>query len=143
MISGAAGADLVVGLSQCIDVSAMDVVLGLGGRVLLTNNSTPDPIAYGIVTYYDGASCGGSEVGEMATDLVIGDTAGGWADIPWANSLRPAGAMSALVTFAGTGGPDPSADFDAAFDSLIFRDVSEALFFDGFESGDSLAWTTD
>jgi len=143
LIAGVSGADLIVGLSQCIDVSAMDVVLGLSGRILLTNNSTPDPGAYGIVTFFDGADCGGIEVGELATAVVLGDTGGLWAEIPWANSNKPAAALSALVTFAGTGGSDPGADFDAAFDSLVFRDVPEALFFDGFESADTTAWVTN
>lgn len=142
-IAGVFGADIVVGLSQCIDVSSMDVVLGLGGRVLLADNSMSNPAAYGIVTFYDGADCMGSEVGELASPVVLGDTGGGWTDIPWANSNRPAGAVSALVSFAGTGGSDPGADFDAAFDGLIFRDVPEALFLDGFESGDTSSWVSD
>jgi hypothetical protein len=121
----------------------MDTVLGLGGQILLTNNSTPDPFGYAIATFFDASGCTGNEVGELTSGVVVGDTGGGWTSIPWANSARPEGAISAFVTFAGTGGSDPAADFDASFDSLIFRDVPEALFFDGFESGNTSAWTTD
>ncbi|MCD4749011.1 MAG: beta-propeller fold lactonase family protein [Thermoanaerobaculales bacterium] len=141
LITGVSGADLIVGLSQCIDVSSMDIVMGLSGRVLLTNNSTPDPAAYGIVTFYDGAGCSGAEIGELGTDLVVGDTGGAWAEIPWATSPKPAGALSAWVSFAGTGGADPGADFDAAFDSLIFGDGPTMIFSDGFESGTTSAWS--
>ncbi len=143
LITGVSGGDVIAGLSQCIEVSAVDIVLGLSGRVLLNNNSTPDPAAYGIVTFYDGAGCTGTEVGELSTAVVIGDTGGMWTEIPWANSKKPVTAVSALVSFAGTGGADSGADFDAAFDSLIFRDVPEALFFDGFENGDTGAWLTN
>ncbi len=142
-ITGVTGTDVVVGLSQCIDVSMMDTVLGLGGQILLTNNSTPDPFGYAIATFFDASGCTGNEVGELTSGVVVGDTGGGWTSIPWANSARPEGAISAFVTFAGTGGSDPAADFDASFDSLIFRDVPEALFFDGFESGNTSAWTTN
>ncbi|RLE31184.1 MAG: hypothetical protein DRJ61_11670, partial [Acidobacteria bacterium] len=138
LISGVTDDTIIVGLSQCIDVSTMDVVLGLSGRVLLTNNSTPDPAAYGIVTYYDGAGCTGTEVGELATSVVLGDTGGIWAKISCANSNRPATAVSALVSFAG--GADPGANFDAAFDSLFFGAIRETIFIDGFESGDTTAW---
>ena len=142
LISGVSGADQVVGLNQCVEIAAPDAVFGIGGRVLLRNNSTPpDPEAFGIVTFFDGAACGGTLIGQMTTGLVTGDTGEGWAPIPWMNAPGPSGAMSAQVLFTATGGFDPAADFDAAFDALIFRDMPEALFFDGFESGNTDAWT--
>ena len=82
--------------------------------------------------------CTGTEVGELATSVVLGDTGGIWAKISCANSNRPATAVSALVSFAG--GADPGANFDAAFDSLFFGAIRETIFIDGFESGDTTAW---
>ncbi len=140
LISGVSGADALVGLSQCIDVSEKDEVLGLGAKVLLANHSIPDPAAWAVVTYYDAAGCTGTEVGEMLTRSVAGDTAGAFVEIPWVGAKRPLTANSAKIWFVAGGGSDPSADFNAAFDSLSYRALSEEIFSDGFESGDSSGW---
>lgn len=143
LIANATGADLAVGLSQCIDVSLLDLVLGLEGRVMLTNHAAPVPAAYGIMTFFDGVACSGGTVGSTTSAPVVGDTGGGWASIPFTASSRPVGAVSALISFAGFGDASPNNDFSLALDRMVFRDVPEAIFFDGFESGDTSPWISN
>jgi len=140
LIAGVAGADQVVGLSQCVDFDSSEGIFHLDGRVLIRNNATPEPEACGTVTFFNAEGCSGSSYGLLKTGVVLGDTGGGWALIPWMNARVPAGAISAQVEFSATGGSDAAADFDVAFDALSFRDVPEPLFSDGFESGDTSAW---
>jgi hypothetical protein len=130
------GAGAFYSLSQCVvlgDANAYD----LGGMVWLLSSTAGHPTALGRVDVFAAVDCSGAPLSGTPTDPVQGDTATLWLALE-TRVAAPPGANSALVTFAIDAGLSP--DFDAGFDRLFFAG-SDAVFLDGFESGDTSAWS--
>ena len=143
-VSGSAVMDFVsgtqfYGLSQCVQVVDTADYL-FGGRVRTASPSAIDPEAFGQVQYYSSTNCSTGVLGtEVLGTVVAGDTAGVWVALAESQHTPPVGARSAYVSFLADAGA--AASFTTAFDTLSFRVEVGALFADGFESGDSTAWS--
>ncbi len=109
----------------------------LGGRTRVVSGSAEDPIAFGRVELFAEAGCGGTVLGAGLSQPVAGDTAMLWSDELQGLVTAPGGARSARVAFVADAGSSP--DSTSYFDNLFF--LSGGIFADGFESGDTSAWT--
>ena len=145
-------------VSQCVAVSDLHGYF-LSGKVSVYSGLSTDPTVTADVVFYDGVSCSGSLLGTSATPAMSGDNSGGfifcddfesgnlsaWGGAggcvnPWGRLsgwvATPTGAISAEVRFVFEAGASP--DFTANLDNLL---VFQMLFGDGFESGDTSAWS--
>ncbi|MCH9651513.1 MAG: FG-GAP-like repeat-containing protein [Deltaproteobacteria bacterium] len=83
---------------------------------------------------FDLKGCSGTSLGVVSSQTVFQDTGGLW--LPASAVVDDAGAESALCSFEIT--LDTGEAFDAYLDAFS---LPRALFSDGFESGDTSAWT--
>ena len=90
--------------------------------------------------FYDAAECAGALVGERFASSALEDSGGVWSEFEvMFNS--PAGALSALCTIeTGVIGSDPM--YDLFVDALFLTAGDTVIFIDGFESGDTTAWSS-
>ena len=92
--------------------------------------------------FFDGADCTGTGLGSTATATLLEDEGGVWRMIA-GEVVAAAGAVSALCDFAVDPiGDDPN--FDLYLDGLSLHSPAPAIqiFGDGFESGDTSAWSS-
>ncbi|MCP4661127.1 MAG: hypothetical protein GY856_37470 [bacterium] len=145
--SGSAVGDLVgpsalVEVSQCMDFSGLS-----GGRfdaqgwVRLVQNETGTPTTWVFVAFFDQADCAGIETG-LAGNSLAGDTGGAWQEVAVKGVLLPEGTLSVDAHFVVIADSDPGSDVDAGFDLLTLRYPATVIFVDGFESGDTSAWSS-
>jgi hypothetical protein len=133
--------ELQITLDQCVDVSALPegAALELGGRLRL---DAPASALLGLVAaceFSDGAACGGAPLGGTAAAELISGAPGVWGSSQTLQVTMPVGAASALC---GLDLQNPQvATFAAWFDQLFLRRSTLPLFADGFESGDTAAWS--
>ncbi len=125
-------------LSQCVAVEGAETY-AFGGRVRTVAGGAEDPIAFVEVELFAEAGCGGASLGAGLSEPVAGDTAMVWSDELRGLVDAPEGARSARVAFAVDAGS--SDDFTSYFDNLFFY-LDVGIFADGFESGDTGAWTS-
>ena len=91
--------------------------------------------------FFDGPSCTGISLGTSSTAEVLEDDGGVWNMLS-GEVVAAAGAVSALCDFAvDPVGTDPN--FDVYLDglSLFSESLPAVIFIDGFESGDTSAWS--
>jgi hypothetical protein len=123
-------------ISQCVPISAA----GGGDLSAWLRLSTASYISFSSgCEFFAAPVCGspGSGLGSsMGVDL-ISDSGGVW--LPFTSILAvPAGTMSARCSF--TFGTGTGASFTAWLDELVLS-TKELIFQDGFESGDTAAWS--
>ena len=89
-------------------------------------------------SFFDAPLCLGGELGDFVDGLLLADTGGAWAQLAGAFTA-PAGASSVLcsVDFVTACG----ATFEARVDQVRLL-IAAGIFSDGFESGDTSAWST-
>lgn len=89
--------------------------------------------------FFDAALCGGASLGSSSTFSLVEDEGGVWLTSS-EEVMAPAGAVSALCQLGiAPLGDDPN--FDIFLDAL-FLGAEGAIFSDGFESGDTSAWSS-
>ena len=91
-----------------------------------------------VCEFFDAPACGGSSVGADATTSVLGDSAFAWLPQELLATV-PSASVSALCSFDLR--TDTGESFNAYLDD-VRNDCSDTLFTDGFESGDTSAWST-
>jgi hypothetical protein len=123
-------------VSQCIPV-VEEEKYEVDGVVRVSSSVPGHPMALGGVDLFATGDCTGGVLSSVTTSPVAGDTEGAWSGFG-AALVAPATSQSALVTFMVAAGQ--SLDFEAAFDRVVFRDL-EAIVVDGFESGNTSAWS--
>jgi hypothetical protein len=157
-ITNLTGAGHTMSLTQCVPVTRAQAYV-VNGRVRMDSGA---PTTGAKVVFYNGASCGGSALATTSIPAVpgmpyglfcdgfeSGDTSawglagggggcGGVGDFEQLSGMvvAPFGAVSAEVSFVLDAGTSP--DFTAELDDLQFY---QELFRDGFESGDTSAWS--
>lgn len=122
-------------LGQCVATGAgrLDVT----GRARLDRTpASNDPVILELgCSFHSTADCGGSPLGDDSTLLPVDDSAGGFVPVS-AILEAPAATASALCTVTWS---VPVGDLvDGWLDALTARST---IFADGFESGDTSAWT--
>ncbi len=134
-VADATGLPESFALSQCLPVPAA-ISRSLGGWTRLT--AAPG-VFVGFTEsceFFDQADCNGSSLGLSLNGLLLQDTGGEWVLL--AGQIEaPASAVSALCSFqfdSSTGNA-----FEALLDST--RLDNSMIFADGFESGDTSAWS--
>lgn len=125
-------------LSQCVAVEGGETY-AFGGRARTASGSAEAPIAFGQVELFAEAGCGGTPLGTDLSEPVAGDTAMVWSDELRGLVNPPEDARSARVAFAVDAGSSP--DFTSHFDNLFFY-LDAGIFADGFESGETGAWSS-
>ena len=128
----------VTGLSQCVAISSGPAALEAAVRF--------DPAGGALANFvmacevFDGAGCAGSSLAQFMTSSLLEDEGGAWVSVA-ADFIVPAGSASAVCDFAVEAvGSD--LDFSFFLDSLFLGAGGATLFEDGFESGDTSAWTS-
>ncbi|MCP3963020.1 MAG: DUF11 domain-containing protein [bacterium] len=110
----------------------------LSGRLRLS--AAPDVRLFVTRTceFFSAPSCAGPSLLTETEFAFLGDSGGDWQELT-SELIAPAGSASALCSFDldAPGG----VDFDARFDDLSLA-RSSRIFADGFESGDTLAWSS-
>ncbi len=123
-------------LSQCAPVRA-GLELPLTGRMRFAAAPFVVVSFSRECVFFSAAACAGSNLGDDVATVLAGDTGGAWA--PFAGVVAPpVGAVSAYCSFRISN--PAGADFDAFLDQLYLDDGSH-IFSDGFESGDTSAWS--
>jgi len=123
-------------LSQCAPVRA-GLDLPLTGRVRFAAAPLVAVSFSRECVFFSAGACAGGDIGSQVVTVLAGDTGGAW--VPFAEVIvPPVGAVSANCSFRITN--PTGADFDAWFDQL-YLDNGSHLFSDGFESGDTSAWS--
>ncbi len=140
-VSNQSGPDASHELSQCVAVTPAGVAFSFGGRVRLDRTGAGLPAAGIALEVYGQASCAGPVLATLPSVTVSGDTGGAWEDLETSPTALTAAARSVRLVLIAAAGPDPSADFVAAFDNLAVRRWV-VLFADGFESGGTTVWTS-
>ena len=131
--------DFFVGVTQCVAVGPFQTH-ALFGRVRIESVSAIDPLGYGQAQFFGASNCSNPLPGDLAfSSTVAGDSGGLWLEVSGAVST-PADTMSVRVSFyaeRATG-----ATFEAGFDHLRLNTVA-VIFADGFESGNTAAWSNE
>jgi len=123
-------------LSQCAPVRA-SLDLPLTGRMRFAAGPFVAVSFSRECVFFSDPDCAGSNLGNNVVTVLAGDTGGAW--VPFAGVVvPPVGAVSAGCSFRISN--PTGADFDAWFDQLYLDDGSH-IFSDGFESGDTSAWS--
>ena len=120
----------------CIAVPAEGVLLG--ATAARTNDASDGDLQFGLMLeLYSGPDCSGVSLGTQLVTGTEGGTGGLWDSIPGGTAAIPSGAASgrpSLFFDAGTSTPS-----EVLLDRVL---LVPALFADGFESGDTSAWTS-
>ena len=141
LVSGAArvtnlSASTDFSLGQCVATPPIDY--RLGGWIRVDAAPGVRLSVARVCEFFSLAGCGGSPLAVHATVAFVGDTAGGWQFLESVGSA-PADTASVLCSYdlrTATG-----ESFDAFLDSASLTREA-AIFSDGFESGDTSAWST-
>jgi hypothetical protein len=126
-------------LRQCVAVSE--------GPHVLRGSIHFDPISPGAgATYvqrcmiFDSAACGGAMLSSDFTSLALPAGGGPWTTLT-TPVLAGAGAASAECVYSLQSTTPSALDFDGFFDAEFFGEAPP-IFSDGFESGDTSAWSS-
>ena len=124
------------GLEQCVPIlGGRDHAVSVAVRV---DTAPANPISFELACdFFAGAACTGAPAGSEVFAWALGDTAGDFLALA-DGFTAPAGATS------GTCGVDAEAPLGGAFDVFVDDLVLGAdveIFADGFESGDTTAWS--
>ena len=128
-------------LAQCVEVEA-GVVYDLGARWRFDPPLSAAALLAQTCEFFDAADCTGVGLGMSSTATLLEDSGGAWEVIA-GEVVAPVGALSALCDFTvQPAGTDPN--FDLYLDALSLRTegLSDIIFIDGFESGDTSAWSS-
>lgn len=124
-------------LGQCVPVAGnrscnwqLRFRLDLAPEVLLSATRTCE--------FFSAAECGGSSLGSSSNSSFLGDTGGVWLNQELL-AASPVGAASMLCSLDLR--TEDGDDFDAFLDNAFLTCDEDFLFIDGFESGDTSAWS--
>jgi len=125
-------------ISQCVAARA-GVDLPVTGLVRFA----AAPAVFASVTrecvFFSASDCTGTALGSSTTTVLASDTGGAWVTFG-GSAISPSAAVSADCAFRVTN--PTGANFTAWFDQLYF-DNGNRIFADGFESGDTSAWSAE
>ena len=121
-------------LGQCFPVGGGET-LRMGVRFRIDGAGDPDLAIVRTCSFFDGAACGGTEVGLVTEVDLVADSAGMFLVRELSAPIDVAGTAALCSVAVTRPSDDPAAVF---FDRLHAR---SALFADGFESGDTSAWS--
>jgi uncharacterized repeat protein (TIGR01451 family) len=123
-------------ISQCVGAYASMIV---GGRIQISAAAF-DYLSYTrSCEFFDQPDCTGNSLTVGQTTLILGDTAGDWLNFE-NTVIAPVGTSSALCSFEITA--PAGEDFDVWLDNLVLTPGAILIFSDGFESGDTSAWSS-
>ena len=123
-------------LSQCVPVR-VGLDLPLTGRMRFAAGPFVAVSISRECVFFAAGACAGGDIGSQVVTVLAGDTGGAW--VPFAGVVvPPVGAVTANCSFRISN--PTGADFTAWFDQLYLDDGSH-IFSDGFESGDTSAWS--
>jgi len=123
-------------LSQCA-ATHPGLDLPLTGRMRFSAAPTVFASVSSECVFYSAPGCAGANLGSSVVTVLAGDTAGAWVSIG-ASVASPDGAVSAVCSFRISN--PTGANFTAWLDQLFF-DNGNSIFADGFESGNTSAWS--
>lgn len=125
------------GVRQCLDGVAGPAEYLIAANVLVPGGQSETGYTYLVVQWYDGLSCIGTELGSDFSPGVLNPTADVWYR-DWGTVEAPSAAQSARLLLMVLKHQDIGT-LDAHFDNVGFIEI---IFVDGFESGDTLAWSS-
>jgi len=125
------------GVRQCLDgISGLAEYL-ISANALVPGGQSETGYTYLLVQWYDGISCSGTQLGFGFSPGVSNPTADVWYR-DWETVEAPAAAQSARLALMVYKHQDTGM-LDAHFDNVEFTEI---IFVDGFELGDTLAWSS-
>ncbi len=128
-------------LAQCVDVE-VGVVYDLSARWRFDPPMGAQGLLEQTCEFFDAAACTGVSLGSTSTATFLEDSGGAWEMIA-GEVVAAAGAVSALCDYAvQPAGLDPNFDLYLDALSLTTDGLSSIIFADGFESGDTSAWSS-
>lgn len=123
-------------ISQCVPVHA-GIEVPTAGKVRFSAAAAVVASLTRECVFFSAPDCGGVDLGSNVVSVLMGDTGGAW--VPFDGFVLPSdGAMSAGCSYRISN--PTGADFTAWFDQL-YLDNGNQIFADGFESGDTSAWS--
>jgi len=122
-------------LEQCLLLPPTPPFL-LSGEARTTAGLGSPVAVSGRADYILGACATPTVLSTSLTNPIVGDTGGAWKRFSAPLGAPPPGATAIRVRFAASSSPGDA--FDARLDNLS---LVPALFMDGFETGDSSAWS--
>ena len=125
-------------IAQCVDFQAGRLLLELTLRARLDAVGAATATLDAGCGFFDQAACAGSAVGDDTVAIPLPDLGGGWSRFQIFLDPPPV-AASALCSATVTADDPGEPTFDAYLDGLSLKDLT--LFEDGFESGDTSAWS--
>ncbi len=131
------GAGSVLALSQCVAATGGEAYV-VGGKVRATSSGPSDPSVTAYFVSYDGPACGGLPLGTEVAGTLTGDTAGLWVE-PWQSALPAAEGTASLRIWFEVSGDEVAVE--TWLDDLQLFHLQGLIFSDGFEGGDSTAWS--
>ena len=124
------------GAWQCLDFIEAEAFYRLAAEVLVPSGQSETGYAELLVQWFDTPGCGGGQLGLNTTPGVSTSTPDAWY-LDAGVVEAPAATQSARLRLSVLKIED-SGSLEAHFDNVEFV---ELVFFDGFESGDTTAWS--
>lgn len=125
------------GARQCIDGLGGGLRYRISADILVPGGQSTTGEAYLLVQWYDQPGCGGGNLGLFTSPAIMTSTPDVWYTSVESGEA-PTGTQSARLRLSIIKIED-SGSLDANFDNVEFI---EHIFSDGFESGDTTAWTS-
>ena len=127
------------GMGQCFDLEFPGYPHELRARMQLDLDPGLSLAISRACLFFDGLGCQGREVSDTVAISVTEDTGGAW--VPLEGSFTPpADAGSGFCSFYASAQGDD--DFEVHFDALFAGTSEVPIFEDGFESGNTTAWSS-
>jgi len=125
------------GARQCLEgVTGLADYL-ISANVLVPGGQSETGYTYLVVQWYDGLSCAGANLGFSLSPGVLNPTVDVWYR-DWGTVEAPSAAQSARLLLMVLKHQDIGT-LDAHYDNVGFIEI---IFVDGFESGDTTAWSS-
>lgn len=125
------------GARQCLEgVTGLADYL-ISANVLVPGGQSETGYTYLVVQWYDGLSCAGANLGFSLSPGVLNPTVDVWYR-DWGTVEAPSAAQSARLLLMVLKHQDIGT-LDAHYDNVEFIEI---IFVDGFESGDTTAWSS-
>ncbi len=125
------------GVRQCLDgITGLAEYL-VSANALVPGGQSETGYTYLVVQWYDGLSCTGTNLGLGVSPGVLNPTPDVWYR-DWGTVEAPSAAQSARLLLMVLKHQD-TGTLEAHFDNVEFIEI---IFVDGFESGDTLGWSS-
>lgn len=123
--------------TQCVDGVVAGEAYRLSTWLRVPPGQTGSGYATVYISWFSQPGCGGAWLSETTTSGI--SSSDGWTDLPAAVGQAPATAQSARV-YLNCYKLSSDGELQASFDHVVF-DLNAPIFADGFESGDTSAWS--